>query len=285
MKCHVGFVRPGSWSLGKALVRLSSPGGFLKELGAALEKQGTCGLSVRVGEGQGAGGQRDLKAGGGSGGRASGRAGDGRPQLTAPPRPVLRTVPAPRPAGRPPSVRERRCAERTSTRDVEAEPKSSASGRAPRGRGRAARGIAGISSRSGAGEDTRGGAGAGRGVFWRPSAGAWGRMPAAELAGTRRISGLRGDWPRRTPLINARILQVLGPRASMCGVPRGPVPRALSALAGDAALRSTATRALGFGLRHRGRGVTASRPGISIPEWERQRSPESWCPGRPFAQT
>jgi hypothetical protein len=85
--------------------------------------------------------------------------------------------------------------------------------------------------------------------------------------------------------MSGRVLQVVGPRASMCGVPRGRVPRALSALAGGAALRSAATRALGFGLRHRGRGVTASRPGISIPELEKQRSPESWCRGRRFAQT
>lgn len=48
---------------------------------------------------------------------------------------------------------------------METEPKSSASGRAPRGRGRATRGTAGSRSRPGAGEGTRGDAGAGRGVL------------------------------------------------------------------------------------------------------------------------
>lgn len=48
--------------------------------------------------------------------------------------------------------------------------------------------------------------------------------------------------------MSGRILQVVGPRASLCGVPRGHVSRALSALAGDAALSSAATRALGFRL-------------------------------------
>lgn len=52
-------------------------GELLKELGAVLGKRGTRGLSVRVGEGQGAGDLRDLKAGGGSG-AGRGRAGGGQ---------------------------------------------------------------------------------------------------------------------------------------------------------------------------------------------------------------
>lgn len=110
-------------------------------------------------------------------GRAWGRGGDGHLQLTAPPRPVLRTVPEPR-VERPPPVRERRCTERPNTRDVEAEPGPGASGRAPRRGGRAARGTADFSSCPSAGEGTPGGAGAGSGMQRGRGAGAWG--PRAE---------------------------------------------------------------------------------------------------------
>lgn len=73
------------------------------------------------------------------------------------------------------------------------------------------------------------------------------------------------------------ILQVAGPRAKPAWVTAGRAPGALSALAGDAALRSAAKGSrVRLGLQ--GRGVTASRPGVSIPGG-RNRSPESWFPG------
>lgn len=237
------------------------------------------------GRAQGAGDLRDLKAGGGSGGgqgAGRGRAGDGRPQLTAPPRPVLLTVPAPRRSGRPRSVRERRCAERSSTRDVEAKPKSSASERAPRGRGRAARGTAGIGSRPGAGEGTRGGAGAGRGVLWRPSAGAWGRVRSGQGPDASRGCEVTApedpsdQWPDpagRGPQ-SQQVLGTVGTRTP------GTVRTGRRSCPSLYCHKGSRVRPETPGTR-----VTASRPGISIPGWERPRSPESWCPGRRFAQT
>lgn len=78
----------------------------------------------------------------------------------------------------------------------------------------------------------------------------------------------------------ARSLQVAGPRASMCGLPWGAQPQPGYLPYWPAALPfAQLPRALGFLLGLQGRGVTASRPGVSIPGWEKHRSPESWFPG------
>lgn len=67
-----------------------------------------------------------------------------------------------------------------------------------------------------------------------------------------------------------RSLQVVGPRAIMCRLPRGTQPGYFPYW--PAALPfAQQPRALGFLLGLQGRGVTASRPGVSIPGWEKQK--------------